>query len=284
LCRTETELHYERNISLNRAGGLKTIPDRYFPLTINTYQNPVFSMHIMKPEIPMSYEVCRKVSIFVHSSDFLPTFSGREDFYGIDYGRNIEVEVTPEIIKTDRSLAKLDPEMRECYFDNERSLRFFRAYTQKNCEIECFTNYTIQRCGCVALDQPYSISHNITLCHYRSFHDSICCMHVRTELQMQENFSIERNCSCYPTCDSISFHTKYRYTKINTNETTIAVRMNTDDIVLYRRYQQFTFSDIVSYVGGLLGLFAGISMLSIVELFYFFSLRLCGSLYQYFYK
>jgi acid-sensing ion channel, other len=226
----------------------------------------------------------------VHRPDLLPTFLQRNDFIELKFGNDIEVEVTPEIIKTDRSLAKLDPELRECYFDNERSLRFFRTYTQKNCEIECFTNYTIQRCGCVALDQPYNDAKNITLCLDQSvlIHEEHsvpnCQLYQTSKLISQENFSIERNCSCYPTCDSISYHTKYRYTKINTNETTIAVRLNTDDIVLYRRYQQFTFSDIVSYVGGLLGLFAGISMLSIVELFYFFSLRLCGSLYQYFYK
>jgi len=53
-----------------------------------------------------------------------------------------------------------------------------------------------------------------------------------------------------------------------------------DDIVLFRRYQQFTFSDVVSYVGGLLGVFAGISMLSIVEFFYFFTIRLGVNLWR----
>lgn len=40
------------------------------------------------------------------------------------------------------------------------------------------------------------------------------------------------------------------------------------------RYQDFTFVDFLCGVGGLLGLFAGISVLSLFELIYFFGPRL----------
>jgi amiloride-sensitive sodium channel len=73
---------------------------------------------------------------------------------------------------------------------------------------------------------------------------------------------------------------KYFSRQNENNESTINVRMNMDDMIVYRRYQQFTSSDVVSYVGGILGLFAGISMLSIVEFFYFFTIRLSTDLWR----
>jgi amiloride-sensitive sodium channel len=47
------------------------------------------------------------------------------------------------------------------------------------------------------------------------------------------------------------------------------------------RFQPFKLVDFLSYVGGILGLFAGISVLSIVELFYYFTLKLANDVVRY---
>jgi amiloride-sensitive sodium channel len=39
------------------------------------------------------------------------------------------------------------------------------------------------------------------------------------------------------------------------------------------RYRPFKMSDFLAYVGGILGMFAGISVLSVVEMIYFFTIR-----------
>lgn len=46
-----------------------------------------------------------------------------------------------------------------------------------------------------------------------------------------------------------------------------------------RRIRLFTVNDFFSYVGGVLGLFAGISVLSFFEIFYFFTLRVVSNFY-----
>lgn len=43
---------------------------------------------------------------------------------------------------------------RGCYFENERYLRYFRIYTQRNCERECDSNNTFSFCGCVLASHP----------------------------------------------------------------------------------------------------------------------------------
>jgi hypothetical protein len=44
-------------------------------------------------------------------------------------------------------------------------------------------------------------------------------------------------------------------------------------MMVLKRFQQFTISDAISYMGGILGLLAGISMMTIVEYFYLFFLK-----------
>jgi amiloride-sensitive sodium channel len=48
----------------------------------------------------------------------------------------------------------------------------------------------------------------------------------------------------------------------------------------YRRQVVREKIDIVVSIGGILGLFMGASILSLVELIYFFTIRFCGTSYQ----
>lgn len=60
----------------------------------------------------------------------------------------------PNLLRTNNALRTYDPIGRQCYYETERYLRFFRVYTQRNCEMECITNYTVTKCGCSAFYLP----------------------------------------------------------------------------------------------------------------------------------
>lgn len=60
----------------------------------------------------------------------------------------------PNMLRTNKDLRTYDPLGRQCYYETERYLRFFRVYTQRNCEMECITNYTVSKCGCSAFYLP----------------------------------------------------------------------------------------------------------------------------------
>jgi acid-sensing ion channel, other len=263
----------------------ESILDSEYPMTVQITNHPEFNLKVVKPAPPPDdHKACFEASLLVHSPDLVPTFVRRSDFNEIRYGYAINIEVTPEIIISDDDLKKLDAVDRECYFDGERKLKFFKIYTQKNCEIECLTNFTNNQCICSRLYQPYNDKSGIRQCKTQSerINSFSCEDMLLSELVTSQYFSAERNCSCLQTCNYINYQINYNILSLSDDEnaTYITVRMNTDGIVLYRRYQQYSFSDVVSYVGGLLGLFAGISCLSIFELFYFFTLRLIGNLWK----
>ena len=64
----------------------------------------------------------------------------------------------------------------------------------------------------------------------------------------------------------------------------ISVKFKDEEFYPMFRHQALTMKDFLSNIGGLMGLFAGISVLSIVEVFYFFSLRLLVELWRNFAK
>ena len=77
-----------------------------------------------------------------------------DNFIYLPNDREIVLTVTPQYIFPSKNIEKYDPEIRQCYFDYERYLRFFKYYNQRNCELECLTNFTVAECGCTNFYMP----------------------------------------------------------------------------------------------------------------------------------
>lgn len=72
----------------------------------------------------------------------------------IDLSENFEITIEAEIVRFSKSLRRYKPSRRKCFFNSERSLRFYKTYTLDNCRYECMANFTRKKCGCVKLDMP----------------------------------------------------------------------------------------------------------------------------------
>jgi amiloride-sensitive sodium channel len=62
--------------------------------------------------------------------------------------------IMPTMITTSDDIKHYPSERRECLFPSERQLKYFKVYTQQNCQIECKTNFTLEMCGCVDFYMP----------------------------------------------------------------------------------------------------------------------------------
>jgi hypothetical protein len=94
-------------------------------------------------------------------------------------------------------------------------------------------------------------------------------------------------CKCFPACESINYKYEIIYSRYDGwkneslwYETEFIFKFRDSEYFPLVRSQQFKFKDFICYVGGLLGLFAGISVLSIYETFYFFSIRLLSNAFR----
>ena len=95
-------------------------------------------------------------------------------------------------------------------------------------------------------------------------------------------------CGCLPSCNEARYSYEVYKSKFHKNvsarNSLIQMRWKDSEYYAMVRVQEFKLVDFFSYAGGILGLFAGISALSIVECLYFFTLRLITDLWRYFHQ
>jgi amiloride-sensitive sodium channel len=240
--------------------------DLKYPLT-PSYRNHE-SIEVIYYNVP---EYSQQLYMFasIHSSFEYPMqiLSDEVNSFGLNIPRTLEVLVTPEVVTVDNEkFNKLPLSQRNCYLENEKKLKFFKIYTQRNCEIECLSETFLESCNCVPFDVIRSKDTKIC-----ELIDYDCIDRVRNETLFDDNY-----CNCFQPCSYISYTIEALDIQHHANSTEgiIKIRFKENEVISMERIQRFTIFDFLSYIGGLLGLFAGISVLSLFEIFYFFTLRL----------
>lgn len=80
-------------------------------------------------------------------------WSTKQNFQ-IGIGQAVTLTVTPQLIRTASQLKNYTPERRECYFNAENPLKYFKVYTKENCELECLAEYSKMLCNCIPYWMP----------------------------------------------------------------------------------------------------------------------------------
>lgn len=130
-------------------------------------------------------------SITIHLPNELPTI-GKNTYYISAYTQNEgSFWVAPNLIATSPALRDYDPHVRQCFFDSERKLRFYRQYTQLNCESECLANYTLDKCACAHFAMPSKAANLRLVLHpnrnYLWTFSCVCFLNVIFRNEQYEN-------------------------------------------------------------------------------------------------
>lgn len=81
------------------------------------------------------------------------------NFFRIALSENVHIMIKPKLIYSSRGVRKYTPQQRQCFYSDERKLRFYKAYAQSSCEAECLANFTKIECGCVKFSMPSMNNH-----------------------------------------------------------------------------------------------------------------------------
>lgn len=246
-------------------------------------------------------DLCQFPFINVHSPYEFPGEYDDDSSSKFYYGQDLDVLITPDVIKSDDDLRLYPPEKRNCYFQGEKPLQYFKVYTRKNCEMECMVDYYLQlnETKCV----PYYLIRNEStpVCQLEKAYEVVFQQFYFFQTDPHERQRTESyisKCGCLDTCNQIKysinvFESKLKEKLVDVRESqyargayddnatvTITLKFNDDTYLPLVRRIAFTFSDFLCQAGGLLGLYAGISVLSIIELGYFCSLRPVSNLFR----
>ncbi|CAD7089096.1 unnamed protein product [Hermetia illucens] len=234
-------------------------------------------------------------SIQLLSPDEFP--AANKQYVRVPFNKDVQLLITPQYITTSENVKHYSAERRGCFFNEERSLKFFKKYTQNNCVLECLTNYTLTKCGCVKFSMPRT--KDMPICQAS---DILCYQTAEDDLLRDQfehgliGYSDSPDCNCLPACTSIVYQVEISEAHFDVYKVLEAYRENYTDenpglvmgrtsiffkeqqILTIRRSQLFGTTDFLASSGGLLGLFVGISALSFVEIIYFCTVRLISNL------
>ncbi|XP_068142436.1 pickpocket protein 28 [Drosophila tropicalis] len=227
-----------------------------------------------------------------------------KQYFRIPFDQEVLISIRPKIITTSDGLKHYEPHRRQCYFQKERDLRYFNIYSQSNCELECLANFTYTRCGCVKFSMPRNV--NMPVCGaanikcYNEAEDELLLREFMQGLQSSdENTRGHTECNCLPSCTSIAYEAEisqadFDYKTVSNGDgpegmeketkrdgmkmSRVSIFFKEAQFLTSRRSELYGTTDFLANCGGLLGLFMGVSALSIVELIYFCTVRLISNL------
>ena len=102
-------------------------------------------------------------------------------------------EAAPEI-------REILPQERFCNFHDEKSLRYYKYYTRRNCELECDADFIYKRCMCIPFHLP-RLNANETRCDVQHFD----CERV-AELWLNKLENLKCKVQCLPACNELTFY------------------------------------------------------------------------------
>jgi hypothetical protein len=71
----------------------------------------------------------------LHTPDELPQTMSH--FHRIPFNVETLISIEPKVMTTSKNLRHYAPKKRQCFFPGEKKLKFFKEYSQSNCELEC---------------------------------------------------------------------------------------------------------------------------------------------------
>lgn len=146
------------------------------------------------------------------------TYQISRQSFQIPLSEDVRLAIKPKQIITSKKLRKYEPNERECFFNDERQLYFFKNYTKNNCEAECLANYTKRECGCVGFYMPRDRKTRIC-----GGEPSMIKCYQTAESNLfrlsnsRKNFgkSFRKKCNCLPACTTIEYDADVSHVKFD---------------------------------------------------------------------
>ena len=148
----------------------------------------------------------------------VPQFN--KQFYRFPFGKSTTLILRPTMIDT-INLEGYKPELRQCYYEGEKKLLFFKNYTRLNCQLECTSRWTLDHCGCVHFSSP--CLWNESICDknqsrycYKEQKKNLTNENMKNSLKSSRSLDDRSNiiCGCLPACTSLSYEAELSHDDI----------------------------------------------------------------------
>ncbi|KAJ1532259.1 hypothetical protein ONE63_000875 [Megalurothrips usitatus] len=208
------------------------------------------------------------VFVYVGSSDDLPVMDVAPHH---QWTRRISrLSFDAKETYTTSDARQLSIRQRKCVYPDEVALVTDHKYTYSACMRQCRMELAQRLCGCVP---PFYSLPALSYCTLKE----MGCLVKNAEKFTPKNIS----CPCELGC----MHTVYEMEKLHeppaeAEGSALEIGFVSWPMVRYKREVLFGWVDLLVAFGGIAGLFLGFSLLSGVEIIYYFTLRACCMVYR----
>uniref|UniRef100_A0A1A9WF90 RNA helicase n=1 Tax=Glossina brevipalpis TaxID=37001 RepID=A0A1A9WF90_9MUSC len=222
----------------------------------------------------------------VHNPANLPKVSN----YGslLAAGREAFIPIYPIYEDAGPRIRSHKQKIRRCLFSDEGNLTYYRSYSRENCRYECEARLLQKICSCILYYLPRS-DPTIPIC---GPNDNVCTNHL---LMRIESTSDSLACNdCLPGCFELTYRINLSTSPImagtfgNPNGypegvfnnatgirdiSTLHFFYTTNRLRSTTKSEIIGFTEFLSNTGGILSLFMGFSIFSVIEIFYYITLK-----------
>lgn len=228
----------------------------------------------------------------LHTPDETPQLDS--NFYKISFDAETIISVIPQAMTTSKNLVNYSPIKRQCYFPGEKILKYFKHYSQSNCNLECLSEYFQEKCGCVKFWMPRTEGSKTCGNSKKN-----CIIDAERSWILKKNTGYKGDrkatqlCQCLPSCSSIHYNGEVSQSNFDVerhyeanqifysgeNDTSlwtyarILIYFKEDHFIESKRSELYGWTNFLSSCGGFLGLLMGGSLLSLIEIFYHLTLK-----------
>ncbi|XP_062125933.1 sodium channel protein Nach-like [Drosophila sulfurigaster albostrigata] len=188
-------------------------------------------------------------------------------------GMKKTIKFYKETLVNDPEVRDMPPESRDCLFADEvPSWSVFKAYSYSACISDCTRIIQMEYCNCSLYNFNPFDNKQFPDCDYKGY---LCVEQLGLiSSDFQELKKYKGKCNCLPSCTEADLMDIYSSEELNTpGKLTISISMSIAPEYQFRRQVLRTKLDVIVSLGGILGLFLGASILSIIEFIYYFTFR-----------
>uniref|UniRef100_A0A8D8FEW8 Sodium channel protein Nach n=2 Tax=Culex pipiens TaxID=7175 RepID=A0A8D8FEW8_CULPI len=234
--------------------------------------------------------------VFLHSPIDFPADSDFEDT--LQPGWDVDFCVTPMPIDSSDSLRRVPLKKRQCFMEGEGTVQSGSSFSSNLCMSECRLRTIVKLCNCVPFffaDFNISETEGVQLCTLANVN---CLRHFRKDFYSLKpprglsskhlRFDLGMDCDCMPSCSFLNYQVQsissrrkagpfaassYFGGRNVSSFATLHVHFKDLYCVKYRRDAFMTWDVLLAAFGGIFGLCMGGSVLSVVELLYYFFVK-----------
>ncbi|XP_065170550.1 sodium channel protein Nach-like isoform X2 [Atheta coriaria] len=235
---------------------------------VKNYKVQTYAQTEEEPILSLN-DIVMEANIYFHSYNEIPTLLQKSLHLPQNY--RMWIEVNSEKHASAEDIRSLSIEQRHCRFTDESdNLRYSPVYSYNLCRLECRMRLALKLCKCF----PF---------YYRSLYGEPIC--TLDEMMCFSDYDYElihlvnrttRQSLC-GMCDANCEAEIIKIESVNIVDwmfdSVLGVVLQFDSEIRLQRVVIFSETDFLVQVGGLFGLAYGIGILSVVELFYFCTLR-----------